>query len=81
LVGAIPARRQTPQVPPCFAQCLQYLQFLQAWQLAAPTHFAARAAVALRRVLVDAFAEMRGKAKIKRQSSVDGIFFMEGVLS
>jgi hypothetical protein len=30
----------TPQVPPFFAQCLQYLQFLQAWQSLAPVQVA-----------------------------------------
>ena len=34
-------RRQTPQVPPSVAQCLQWRQFLEARQLAAPTHLAA----------------------------------------
>lgn len=32
---------QTPQVPPSFAQCLQYLQFLQAEQFLEPVHFEA----------------------------------------
>jgi hypothetical protein len=31
---------QTPQVPPSLAQCLQYLQFLQAEQLAEPVQVA-----------------------------------------
>ena len=29
----------TPQVPPFLAQCLQYLQFLQAVQFFEPVHF------------------------------------------
>ncbi len=32
---------QTPHLPPSFAQCLQYLQFLQAWQGSAPVQVAA----------------------------------------
>jgi hypothetical protein len=32
---------QTPQVPPSFAQCLQYLQFLQAWHGSEPVQVAA----------------------------------------
>lgn len=31
---------QTPQLPPSFAQCLQYLQFLQALQEALPVQVA-----------------------------------------
>lgn len=31
---------QTPHVPPSFAQCLQYLQFLQALHGLAPVHVA-----------------------------------------
>jgi hypothetical protein len=31
---------QTLQVPPSAWQCLQYLQFLQAWQLAPPEQVA-----------------------------------------
>jgi hypothetical protein len=31
----------TPQVPPSFAQCLQYLQFLQAWHGSEPVQVAA----------------------------------------
>jgi hypothetical protein len=31
---------QTPHFPPSLAQCLQYLQFLQAWQGSAPVHVA-----------------------------------------
>lgn len=33
-----------PQVPPFLAQCLQYLQFLQAEQYLEPVHFRARTA-------------------------------------
>ena len=32
---------QTPHFPPSLAQCLQYLQFLQAWQGSAPVQVAA----------------------------------------
>src|SRR5882762_844995 len=31
-----PPYLQTPHFPPSFAQCLQYLQFLQAWQGSEP---------------------------------------------
>src|SRR6266478_565589 len=31
---------QTPHFPPSFAQCLQYLQFLQTWQGSAPVQVA-----------------------------------------
>jgi len=31
---------QTPHVPPSFAQCLQYLQFLQTEQFFVPVHVA-----------------------------------------
>src|SRR5271156_4255826 len=31
---------QTPHLPPSLAQCLQYLQFLHAWQGSAPVHVA-----------------------------------------
>src|SRR6266478_6405893 len=33
---------QTPHFPPSLAQCLQYLQFLQAWQGSAPVQVAAK---------------------------------------
>jgi len=32
-VRLLTAQRQTEHLPPFFAQCLQYLQFLQAWQV------------------------------------------------
>jgi len=37
-----PPYLQTPHFPPSFAQCLQYLQFLQAWQGSAPVQVAAK---------------------------------------
>jgi hypothetical protein len=63
---------QTPHLPPSLAQCLQYLQFLQALHGSAPVHVAAsmRAAskgTATRKAIIIAcanIAEMRGFAKV-----------------
>jgi hypothetical protein len=37
-----PARRQTPQVPPCLAQNVQLLHVVQTSQLSVPVHCAAK---------------------------------------
>ena len=42
---------QTPHVPPSLAQCLQYLQFLQAWHGSAPVHVAKNASLVIGKML------------------------------
>lgn len=44
--GRVQLRLQTPHLPPSFAQCLQYLQFLQAWQGSEPVQVAAKRSLA-----------------------------------
>jgi hypothetical protein len=41
MIHALERPLQTPHVPPSFAQCLQYLQFLQAWHGSEPVQVAA----------------------------------------
>lgn len=64
---------QTPQVPPCFAQCLHPEQFLQAVQLAEPEHPRDSQVDAIWELGVGWFAWLQAK---KNTKSSGNSFFM-----
>jgi len=60
---------QTPQVPPCFAQYLQPVQFLQAVQLSEPLQPRDSQVDAIWELGVGWFAWLQAKKNIKRKGS------------
>jgi hypothetical protein len=65
---------QTPHFPPSFAQCLQYLQFLQAWQGSEPVQVDEKDAKG------DS-AVPKSRAKRKAKTGIEGFFILVIVIS